>query len=73
VTPTLLFSGEGTGGGPWLHVHDKATGELLRDVPLPGAQTGLPMTYVWGGRQYVVMAVGDGTSPAEIVALAVAE
>jgi quinoprotein glucose dehydrogenase len=73
VTPTLLFSGEGTGGGPWLHVHDKATGELLRDVPLPGVQTGLPMTYVWGGRQYVVMAVGDGTSPAEIVALAVPE
>jgi quinoprotein glucose dehydrogenase len=66
----LLFSGEGTGGGPWLHVLDKATGELLTDVPLPGAQTGLPMTYVWGGKQYVVMAVGDGKAPAEVVALA---
>jgi quinoprotein glucose dehydrogenase len=73
VTPTLLFSGEGTGGGSWLHVHDKATGALVRDIPLPGAQTGLPMTYVWGGRQYVVMAVGDGVAPAEIVALALPE
>jgi quinoprotein glucose dehydrogenase len=70
ATPTLLFSGEGTGGGPWLHVLDKASGELLTDVPLPGAQTGLPMTYVWGGKQYVVMAVGDGKAPAEVVALA---
>lgn len=71
VTPTLLFAGEGTGGGAWLHVHDKATGAVIRDVELPGAQTGLPMTYVWGGRQYVVLAVGDGTSAAEIVALSV--
>jgi quinoprotein glucose dehydrogenase len=73
VTPTLLFSGESTGGGPWLHAFDKATGERVADIALPGAQTGLPMTYVWGGRQYVVMAVGDGVAPAEIVALAVAE
>jgi quinoprotein glucose dehydrogenase len=54
-------------------VHDKATGELIADIPLPAAQTGLPMTYVWGGRQYVVMAVGGGTEPAEIVALALPE
>jgi quinoprotein glucose dehydrogenase len=73
ATPTLLFAGEGTNGGPWLHVHDKATGEVLRDIPLPGFQNGLPMTYVWGGRQYVVLAIGDGRSPAEIVALAVGE
>lgn len=73
VTPTLLFAGEGTNGGHWLHVHDKATGEVIRDIPLPGFQNGLPMTYVWGGRQYVVMAVGDGENAAEIVALAVAE
>jgi hypothetical protein len=31
---------------------------------------GLPMTYVWGGRQYIVLAVGDGEHAAEIVALA---
>jgi quinoprotein glucose dehydrogenase len=73
VTPELLFAGEGTNGGPWLHVHDKGTGDILRDIELPGFQNGLPMTYVWGGRQYVVMAIGDGASPAEIVALSVVE
>ena len=51
-----------------LRAHDKATGEILAEIALPGTQTGLPMTYVWGGKQYVVMAVG-GRGPAEIVAL----
>jgi glucose dehydrogenase len=73
ATRTLLFAGEGEGGSPVFRAHDKATGEILAEIALPGAQTGLPMTYVWGGRQYVVMAVGDGRSPAEIVALALPE
>jgi quinoprotein glucose dehydrogenase len=70
ATRTLLFAGEGDGGSPVFRAHDKATGEILATIALPGSQTGLPMTYVWGGRQYVVMAVSDGRSAAEIVALA---
>jgi quinoprotein glucose dehydrogenase len=73
ATKTLLFAGEGEGGSPVLRAHDKATGEILAKIDLPGTQTGLPMTYVWGGRQYVVMAVGDGRNAAEIVALALPE
>ena len=71
ATATLLFAGEGIGGSAVLRAHDKATGEILATLPLPATQTGLPMTYVWGGRQYIVMAVGDGVTPSEIVALAV--
>lgn len=70
ATRTLLFAGEGEGGSPVLRAHDKATGEILAEIKLPGAQTGLPMTYVWGGRQYIVMSIGDGRNAAEIVALA---
>jgi glucose dehydrogenase len=70
VTSTLLFAGEGIGGSAVLRAHDKATGEILATIPLPATQTGLPMTYVWGGRQYIVMAVGDGVTPSQIVALA---
>jgi glucose dehydrogenase len=73
ATKTLLFAGEGEGGSPVLRAHDKATGEILATIALPGSQTGLPMSYVWGGRQYVVMSVGDGRSAAEIVALALPE
>ncbi|HEV7693725.1 MAG TPA: hypothetical protein VGO52_23015, partial [Hyphomonadaceae bacterium] len=70
ATKTLLFAGEGEGGSPVLRAHDKATGQILAAIALPGSQTGLPMTYIWGGRQYVVMSVSDGRAPAEIVALA---
>jgi glucose dehydrogenase len=70
VTKTLLFAGEGEHGSPILRAHDKATGQILAVIPLPGTQLGLPMTYVWKGRQFIVVAVGDGARPAEIVALA---
>jgi quinoprotein glucose dehydrogenase len=72
ATRTLLFAGEGEGGSPILRAHDKASGAILAEIALPGTQTGLPMTYVWGGRQYVVMSV-SGAGPAEIVALALPE
>jgi quinoprotein glucose dehydrogenase len=51
VTKTLLFAGEGERGSPILRAHDKATGAILAAIPLPGTQIGLPMTYVWKGRQ----------------------
>ncbi len=69
ATKTLLFAGEGEGGSAVLRAHDKATGAILAEIALPGTQVGLPMTYVWGGRQYIVMSVGDGRAAAEIVAL----
>ncbi len=71
VTRTLLFAGEGTSGSPVFRAHDKATGDILAEIALPGTQTGLPMTYVAGDKQYIVVATagGDGRA-AEIVALA---
>jgi glucose dehydrogenase len=70
VTKTLLFAGEGDGGSPVFRAHDKATGRILAQIALPASQTGLPMTYVWKGRQFIVMAVGDGQNASEIIALA---
>lgn len=69
VTKTLLFAGEGFGGSPVLRAHDKSTGNILAEIPLPGTQSGLPMSYVWEGKQYIVMAISDGKHPAEIIAL----
>ena len=78
VTKTLLFATEGSGhsgsateGGNGLRAFDKATGEELARIELPGKPTGVPMTYRVDGRQYVVIAVG--TSPAQLVALALPE
>jgi quinoprotein glucose dehydrogenase len=38
---------------------------------LPANQSGIPMTYMVNGRQYIVVAVGAQGVPAEFVALAV--
>jgi len=69
VTKTVLFTAEGWGGSPILRAHDKATGEVLAEIGLPGAVGGLPMTYAIDGRQFVVMSVA-GERGAELVALA---
>ena len=69
VTRTLLFAGEGVGGKPILRAHDKATGEILAEIELPAPQTGLPMSYMLDGTQYLVVAVGGRNNPAEFVAL----
>ena len=71
VTKTLLVSGltaGGTGDGPRLVARDKATGEILGSVDLPGRPIGTPMTYLHEGRQYIALTVG-GEVPA-LVALA---
>jgi quinoprotein glucose dehydrogenase len=71
VTKTLLLGGEGSGGQPVFHAYDKATGQEIHQMPLPGAQTSLPMTYAVNGRQFVVMGVrGNATSGAQLVAFA---
>ncbi|MEP7303983.1 MAG: PQQ-binding-like beta-propeller repeat protein [Acidobacteriota bacterium] len=71
VTKTLLFGGEGSGGRPLLHAYDKKTGENIAELPMPGNQTGVPMTYVYQNRQFVLMAVGGQGQPAgQLVAFA---
>ena len=51
----------GTTGGPRLVAYDKATGEELVSVDLPGAAIGTPMTYMLDGRQYVAITVQGAT------------
>lgn len=73
LTKSLLFAGEGWGGSPVFRAHDKESGKILAEIDLPATQAGQPMTYMVDGKQYIVMAVGDGKSPAKIVALALPE
>jgi quinoprotein glucose dehydrogenase len=78
VTKTLLFAGDGSGnfssgpggGGNTFRALNKKTGELIFEMKLPANETGLPMTYMVNGRQFIVVAVGAPNSPAELVALA---
>lgn len=77
VTKTLLLAGEGWGsagnmirGDPVFRAHDKLTGEIIAEIDIPATQSGPPSTYMVNGRQYIVMMVTDGESPAELIALA---
>jgi quinoprotein glucose dehydrogenase len=65
ATKTLLIAGEGgvhtNAAGETvalLRAYDKETGEdIPGDVNMPGRQTGSPMTYMYNGKQYIVVAV----------------
>ncbi len=69
LTSTVLFQGEGPGGDPVLWVRDKASGEAVARITLPGSVTGVPMTYMLDGKQYLAMAVSNFREPARIVVL----
>ena len=65
LTKTLLFVTQSPGMGPEntsrINVFDKANGDLLGHVPLPDVAHSNPVTYMVGGKQYIVVAVGGGS------------
>ena len=75
ATKTLVISGE-TGffttpsgqRGAMLRAYHKATGQEVGAVYMPAPQTGVPMTYTFNGKQYIVLAVAGGTYAAEFLA-----
>ncbi|MBM3770946.1 MAG: pyrroloquinoline quinone-dependent dehydrogenase [Acidimicrobiia bacterium] len=76
VTKTLLVAGEpqvSTNGHPrgaLLRAYDKATGKDAGSVLMPAQQSGSPMTYLHNGRQYILVAIGGGNYPGELLAFA---
>ncbi len=79
LTKTLLFLGEGSegalsilpiAGGPMFRAWDKRTGDVVWEIELDAGTSGAPMTYMAGGKQYIVVAIGDLETKGRIVALA---
>ena len=68
VTKTLLFQAI-TDGVPLLRAMDKATGETIAEIELPGIPQGAPMTYMLDGKQFIAIACGGG-SDARLISLA---
>ena len=71
VTKTLLFAGEGFGGDPIFRAHDKSTGNIVAEIELPATQASPPSSYRFNGKQYIVMTIADGKTPAELIALTI--
>ena len=74
-TKTLVICGDtGFSTGPdgrrgaMLRAYDKATGEEKGAVYMPAGTAGAPMTYMLGGRQYIVVACGGGNVTEEMIA-----
>ncbi len=67
LTKTLLFIGQGAGGrggrsgggSSVLRAFDKTNGKVIAEAELPAAPSGTPMTYMAGGKQYIVLATMD--------------
>ena len=53
----------------WFRSYDKATGAIVSEMQIPANVTNVPMTYMAGGKQYVVFAIGATGVPAELIAL----
>ena len=79
VTKTLLFIGEGSNAIPGIHegmwgkkfrAYDKLTGEVVWETELPSGTTGAPITYMFEGRQHILVAIGEREYPVEWIALA---
>jgi quinoprotein glucose dehydrogenase len=75
VTRTLVIAGEGgtamqEGGlrGAKLRAYDKLTGKDAGSVYMPAPQSGSPMTYLLGGKQYIVIAISGGNYSGELLA-----
>jgi quinoprotein glucose dehydrogenase len=75
VTKTLLVAGEpqvtsaaGHPRGALLRAYDKATGKDAGSVLMPAQQSGSPMTYMFNGKQYIVIAIGGGNYAGELLA-----
>ena len=76
VTKTLVIVGDSQitsithPRGAMLRAYDKSTGKEVGAVLMPAPQSGSPMTYMWQGKQYIVVAVSGGNYSGEYLAFA---
>ena len=75
VTKSLVIIGDplystspGRPRGAMLRAYDKKTGKEVGAVWMPAPQSGSPMTYSYGGKQYIVVAVSGGNYSGDYIA-----
>jgi quinoprotein glucose dehydrogenase len=79
VTKSFVFMGEGSdtgvglgpggGGGKMFRAFDKKSGRIVWETELAAGTSGAPMTYMVGGKQYIVVAVSGRDFAGELIAL----
>ncbi len=80
LTRSFLFIGEGSevgqsmpkfSGGAMFRAYDKKTGKVIWEADLGAGTTSPPVTYMFKGKQYIVVGVAGANHPAELVAMAI--
>ncbi len=78
LTRSFLFMGEGDmvgismpkfSGGNMFRAYDKKTGKVVWEADLGAGTTSPPISYMYKGKQYIVVGVGGVKHPAELVAM----
>jgi quinoprotein glucose dehydrogenase len=78
LTKAFLFIGEGSevgqsmpkfSGGNMFRAYDKKTGKVAWQADLGAGTTSPPVTYLYKGKQYIVVGVAGLNHPAELVAM----
>jgi quinoprotein glucose dehydrogenase len=77
VTKTLVVMGDSQitttpdhPRGAMLRAYEKTAGREVGALWMPAPQSGSPMTYMWQGKQYIVVAISGGAYSGEYVAYA---
>jgi len=80
VTKTLVIAGDGQvtttpehPRGAMLRAYDKATGKEVGHVYMPAQESGSPMTYMWKGKQYIIVAISGGNYSGEYICFTLPE
>jgi quinoprotein glucose dehydrogenase len=80
ITKSLVVAGDGMvtttpehPRGAMLRAYDKLSGKEVGAVWMPAPQTGSPMTYMWNGKQYIIVAISGGVYSGEYVAYTLPE
>ncbi len=55
-------------GGRWFRAYDKGTGEVVWQTELPAGTIAPPVTYMFEGKQYLLVSSGDTNTPGQIMA-----
>jgi quinoprotein glucose dehydrogenase len=76
-TRTIVVMGDpqetappGRPAGAMLRAYDKDSGAQVGEVLMAAPQSGSPMTYMAGGKQYIVVAISGGRYSGEYAAYA---
>lgn len=70
IPPNMPVEIATNSGGPNFRAYDKETGDVIWERELEAGTTNAPISYLYEGKQYIVVAIGDREHSPELLAFA---